>query len=187
MSDLDKSYFQKLSQLLKSEYGNQAVFNPKQDMGAEFNKLFGFCSWNKKAKSINGMASLGRKSVDFTFSIKNGKVYFDVLKPNRYVVAQDVPLMRDLAVQIIIRTITALKSKQSAKKRKKEKEKRGEEVTSSGGGGYFEKFLMLNKDIKKSSENDIKNFKQAESDGYISKELRIEAIKRSLSMHQKKS
>ena len=187
MSDLDKNYFQKVSQLLKHEHGNQAVFNPKQDMGPKFSKLFGFCSWNKKAKSINGMASLGRKSAYFTFSIKNGEVYFDVLKPNRHVTTQDVPLMRDLSVQIIIRTITALKNKQSAKKRQREREERGEEITSSGGSGYFEKFLMLNKGFKESSENDIKNFKQAESDGYISKELRIEAIKRSLSMHQKKS
>lgn len=185
MLNLHKDHFQKLSQFLKPEPGNQAVFNPKQDMGPKFSKLFGLCSWNKKAKSINGMASLGRKSAHFTFSIKNAEVYFDVLKPNRYVTTQDVSLMRNLAVQIIIRTITALKNKQSAKKRKTEREERGEKITSSGGSGNFEKFLMLNKGIKKSSENDIKNFKQAENDGYISKELRIEAIKRSLSMHQK--
>ena len=97
-----------------------------------------------------GWLLLGRKSAYFTFSIKNGKVYFDVLKPNRYVTIQDVPLMRDLAVQIIIRTITALRNKQKRKKRQKEKEKRGEEITSSGGGGNFEKFLMLNKDINES-------------------------------------
>ena len=149
--------------------------------------MFGFCSWDKKAKSINGMASLGRKSAYFAFLIKNGRVYFDVLKPNKYVTTQDVPLIHDLAVQIIIRTVKALKNKQSAKKRNKEREERGEEIIPSGGGGNFKKFLMLNKNIKKSSENDIKNFKQAERDGYISKELRVEAIERSLSMHQKSS
>ena len=187
MLKLEKGHFQKLSRLLKDEYGNQAVFNPKQDMGSEFSKLFGFCSWDKKAKSINGMASLGRKSAYFIFSIKNGEVYFDVLKPNKYVTTQDVPLIHDLAVQIIIRTITAFKNKKIARERKRESEERGEEITPSGGGGNFKKFLMLNKNIKKSSENDIKNFKQAERDGYISKELRVEAIERSLSMHQKSS